>query len=110
MDPYEVSWLKLDSLLVLVDLLHDLGVNLLNSFPNLSVEVLDLFSSLLGLPTKLGRSGEWSEVQGGPRIASIDHLEGGEPCGLAWCPIKGKLHMGKELIPPFDTLLHKGPK
>ena len=91
-----------------VDLLHDLGVHLLNPFPNLSMEILDLFSSLLGLPTILGRSGEWSEVQRGPRIASIDHLEGGELCGLAWCPIKGKLCMGEELIPPFDTLLHKG--
>ena len=52
----------MDSPFVLVDLLHDLGVNLLNSFPDLSVEVLDLLGSFLGLPTKLGWIGEWNEV------------------------------------------------
>ena len=47
---------------MLVDLLHDLGVNLLNSLPDLSVEVLDLLGSFFGLPTELGRSGKWNEV------------------------------------------------
>ena len=56
--PHEVSGLKLDSLLVFVDSLHDLGVHLLNPFPHLSMEFLDLFRPLFGLPTKLSRSGK----------------------------------------------------
>jgi len=100
----------LDSLLVLVNLLHDLEVNLLNPFPNLNMEVLDLFGPLLSLPTKFGGNGEWSEVQRGPWVAPIDNLEGGELCGFAWGPIESKLRMGKELIPPLDIPLHKDPK
>jgi len=105
-----LSGLKLNSLLVFIDLLHDLRVHLLNPFPDLSMEILDLFSSLLGLPTILGRNGEWGEVQGSHKIASIDHLERGECCSIARCPMEGKLRMREELIPPLDSLLHKGSK
>jgi len=38
---------------VLVDLLHDLGVNAPNPFLNLGMEFLDLFCSILCLPTNL---------------------------------------------------------
>jgi len=73
------------------------------------MEVLGLFGPLLGLPTKFGWNGEWSEVQRGPWVTPIDDLEGGEPCGLAY-PTESKLRIGKELIPPLDILLHKHPK
>ena len=37
-------------------------------------------------------------------------MKGGEARGLAWCPIKSKFSMGKQLIPFLDVLLHKDPK
>jgi len=74
------------------------------------MELLDLFGSLLGLPTKFGGSREWSKVQRRPWVTPIDYLEGGEPSGLAWCSIERKLHMGNKLIPPLDILPHKHPK
>ena len=78
---------------MLVDLLHDLGVNLLSPFPNLSMEVLDIFGSLLGLPTKLDSSGNGSEIDLCAWIGPIDPLEWRETRSFAWCPIEGKLGM-----------------
>jgi len=72
--------------------------------------LFDLLGSLLGLPTKFGGSRNGSEIQRGPRIVAINHLKWGELSGLAWCPIEGKLRMGKELIPPCHTFLEKYPK
>jgi len=57
MDPFKVPRLEMDSLPVLVDLLHNLGVHLLYPLPDLSMEVFDFFHALLGLPTILGWNG-----------------------------------------------------
>jgi len=53
MDPYKVPRPEMDSLLVLVDLLHNLGVHLLYPLPDLSMEVFDFFGPLLDLLTIL---------------------------------------------------------
>ena len=91
-------------------LCFDLRVNSFNPLLNLSMEFLDLFGSLLGLPTKFGGGGEWIEVQWSPWVTPINYLKRGEPCGIAWCSIEDKLYMGEELIPPLDILSHKYPK
>jgi len=97
-------------LLMFVGLLHGLGVGSLNSLLDLSVEILNLFGSLLHVPTKFGGSREGSKVQRIPRIETIDHLKWRKSSGLTLCFIKGKLRMGKEFIPPLHILLYKHPK
>ena len=69
--------------LVFVGLMHGLGIRLLNSLPNLGMKIFDLLGSFLGLPTKLARCGNGSEVQGGLGIVPIDHLERREVGGFA---------------------------
>jgi len=55
-DPHKVLGLKLNSFLVLVDLLLDLRVHLLYPPPDLGMKIFDFFGSLLGLLTILGRN------------------------------------------------------
>jgi len=79
----QVSQLEIDLLLVLIDLLHDLGVGSVNSFSNLGMKFLDLLGSLFGLPTQFGGHREWSKVQRSPWVIPIDYLEGRASSGLA---------------------------
>jgi len=74
-NPQQVPQLEMDLPFVLVGLMYGLGIGLFNPLPNLSMKVFDFFSSFLGLPTKLARSGDGCEVQESFWITPIDHLK-----------------------------------
>ena len=68
-------------------------VELLNSLPQLIVELLYLFHPLVILPTKLGVRGNGSEINSGAQVDAVNHLEWRDTHGLAWSPIECKLDM-----------------
>jgi len=90
---------------VLVYPILGLIIEPLNFSPHLGMELLDFLCSLLGLPTKLGWSGEGCKVNRGTRVEPIDNLEWREARGFAWHSIVGKLGMAKQLVPTLCALL-----
>ena len=75
MDPHEIPGLELDISPALVGVDLVVLIKLFNPGPYLCVELLDLFHSLIGLPTKLGTRCEGSEIKGSARIDTIQYLE-----------------------------------
>ena len=67
----------------------------------LDMNLFNLLSYLLSLPTKLDWSRNWNKVQRGSRVENIDHLKyrGWQACLV---PIENEFHMREQLISPFD--------
>jgi len=110
MNPHEIPGLELDISPALVGVDLVVLIKLFNPGPYLCVELLDLFHSLVGLPTKLGTCIDGSEIKGSAWVDTINNLERGKTRGLTWGSIECKLGMAQSFIPSLDILPHKDPK